>query len=145
MTYQKLSCQISSIVPAMHPTIIINYGVPNGSKATVPFERYFFTVRTVKFSVRTVFFTVRTVKISVRTLILQFERYFYRSNAIFYRSNGKKYRSNAKFYRSNGKISVRTVNSFDPFPIPMRRYCSYTLSNQKSACISVITGKLFAV
>ena len=33
----------------------------------------------------------------------------YSSNAIFYRSN-------ATFYRSNGKISVRTVNSFDPFP-----------------------------
>ena len=33
----------------------------NGSKATVPFERYFFTVKTVKISVRTVFFTVRTV------------------------------------------------------------------------------------
>ena len=85
------------------------YGVRNGSKATVPFEHYFFTVRTVKFSVRTVFFTVRTVIISVRTLYLPFERYFYRSNAIFYRSNGKKYRSNAKFYRSNGRISVRTV------------------------------------
>ena len=38
-----------------------DYGLPNGSKATVPFERYFFTVRTVIFSVRTVFFTVRTV------------------------------------------------------------------------------------
>ena len=116
---------------------VVNYGVPNGSKATVPFERYFFTVRTVKFS-------VRTVKISVQTLNLPFERYFYRSNAIFYRSNGKKYRSNAKFYRLNGKISVRTVNSYDPFPIPLRRYCSYILSNQKSACISAITGKLFA-
>ena len=44
----------------------VEYGVPNGSKATVPFERYFFTVRTVKFSVRTVFFTVRTVFFTVR-------------------------------------------------------------------------------
>ena len=110
---------------------LFSYGVPNGSKATVPFECYFFTVRTVKFSFRTVIFTVRTLFFTVRTLNLPFERYFYRSNAIF--------------YRSNGKISVRTVNSYDPFPIPLRRYCSYILSNQKSACISAITGKLFAV
>ena len=129
----------------MSTVCAVMYGVPNGSKATVPFERYFFTVRTVKFSFRTVLLTVRTVKISVQTLNSPFERYFNRSNAIFYRSNGTKYRSNAKFYRSNANFTVRTVNSFDPFPIPLRRYCSYILSNQKSACISVITGKLFAV
>ena len=53
------------------------YGIPNGSKATVPFERYFyrkFSVRTLVFpferyfTVRTLCFTVRTLKISVRTL-----------------------------------------------------------------------------
>ena len=102
-----------------------------GQKQRYRSNAIFFTVRTVKFSVRTVLLTVRTVKISVRTQNSPFERYFNRSNA--------------KFYRSNGKINVRTVNRFDPFPIPLRRYCSYILSNQKSACISVITGKLFAV
>ena len=102
------------------PETPLSYGVRNGSKATVPFERYFFTVRTVKFSVRTVFFTVRTVIISVRTLYLPFERYFYRSNAKFYRSNGKISVRTVKidvfhFYRSNGKIG----SSFQPIKIQL--------------------------
>ena len=41
------------------------YGVRNGSKATVPFERYFF------YRSNLAFFTVRTVKISVRTVPLR--------------------------------------------------------------------------
>ena len=38
------------------------YGVRNGSKLTIAFERYYFSVRTLKNSARTLKFSVRTLK-----------------------------------------------------------------------------------